>query len=33
MDEVRFRNINPGTELTMIKYLRKATREGQEASK
>jgi serine/threonine-protein kinase RsbW len=33
MDEVRFRNINPGTELTMIKYVREATREGQEASK
>jgi serine/threonine-protein kinase RsbW len=33
MDEVRFRNINPGTELTMIKYVREATREGKEASK
>jgi serine/threonine-protein kinase RsbW len=33
MDEVRFRNINPGTELTMIKYVREATRKGQEASK
>jgi serine/threonine-protein kinase RsbW len=33
MDEVRFRNINPGTEVTMIKHVREATREGQEASK
>jgi serine/threonine-protein kinase RsbW len=33
MDEVRFRIINPGTEVTMIKYVREATRDGQEASK
>ena len=33
MDEVRFRNMNPGTEITMIKRVRQATREGQAASK
>lgn len=33
MDEVRFRNLNPGTEITMIKRVRQATREGQAASK
>ena len=33
MDEVRFRNMNPGMEITMIKYVRQATRDGQEASK
>jgi serine/threonine-protein kinase RsbW len=33
MDEVRVRNIDPGTEITMIKHVRGATRDGQEASK
>ncbi len=33
MDEVRFRSMNPGTEITMIKRVRQATREGQSASK
>ena len=33
MDEVRFRSLNPGTEITMIKHVREATRNGQEASK
>jgi serine/threonine-protein kinase RsbW len=33
MDEVRFRNNNPGTEITMIKHVRQATRDGEKASK
>lgn len=33
MDEVRFRNMNPGTEITIIKRIGKAARGGEEASK
>lgn len=33
MDEVRIRDLNPGTEITLIKYLREATRDGRKDSK
>ncbi len=33
MDEVRFRNMNPGTEITLIKHVRGEARDGEEASK
>ena len=33
MDEVRFRNMDPGTEITLIKHVSGADRDGKEASK
>jgi serine/threonine-protein kinase RsbW len=33
MDEVRFRNMEPGTEITLIKHVSGADRDGKEASK
>jgi serine/threonine-protein kinase RsbW len=33
MDEVRFRDLNPGTEITLIKRVSGADRDGKEASK
>lgn len=33
MDEVKFRNLNPGTEITLIKHVRGEARDGEEASK
>lgn len=33
MDEVRFRNMDPGTEITLIKHVGGADRDGKEASK
>jgi serine/threonine-protein kinase RsbW len=33
MDEVRFRQLNPGTEITLIKHVRGSDREIKEASK
>ncbi len=33
MDEVRFRNMDPGTEITLIKRVSGADRDGKEASK
>jgi serine/threonine-protein kinase RsbW len=33
MDEVRFRNLEPGTEITLIKHVHGEARDGKEASK
>jgi serine/threonine-protein kinase RsbW len=33
MDEVRFRTLNPGTEITLIKHVRGSDRDSKEASK
>ena len=33
MDEVKFRDMNPGTEITLIKHVRGEARDGEEASK
>jgi len=33
MDEVKFRNMNPGTEITLIKHVTGEARDGEEASK
>lgn len=33
MDEVHIRNTNPGTEIIMVKHVRRATQDDQEASK
>jgi serine/threonine-protein kinase RsbW len=33
MDEVKFRNMNPGTEVTLIKHVTGEVRDGEEASK
>ena len=33
MDEVKFRNMNPGTEVTLIKHVTGEARDGEEASK